>query len=92
MTVFLMAVMLRLGDAADPSLRTWGALSFGLYFVHSYVITAGKYLIGSLAGGQPPGNIAVWLLASAIAVATSGLVVKLTQRLLGRNSRLVIGV
>lgn len=92
MTVFLMALMLRLGDPADPLLRTWGTLSFGLFFVHSYVITAGKYLIGFLAGGQPPGNIAVWLLASAIAVAMSGLVVKLTQRLLGRNSRLVIGV
>lgn len=90
--LFLVAVMLRLGSRATPWLGWAGGLSFGIFFVHSYVITAFKYAIEHGVGQLPDGGVPQLLLAAAFAMLTSTLLVKALMRLLGRRSRYVIGV
>ncbi|WP_200222276.1 acyltransferase family protein [Rubrivivax gelatinosus] len=90
--LFLVAALLRLGSRATPWLGWAGTLSFGIFFVHSYVITAFKFAFEYGFGQLPGGGVPQLLLAAAAAALASALLVKAVIRLLGRRSRYVIGV
>jgi len=90
--LLLLAVMLRLESLATPWLSWAGALSFGIFFVHSYVITTLKFAFECSLGRLPAGGVPQLMLAAAVAVLASALIVKAVIRLFGRRSRYVIGV
>jgi len=92
LTLVLFELFRRGGRLFDRGFALAGTLSFGLFFLHSYVISASKILVERIAGGQPPGNLFAFACASLFAVLASMLVVRLVQMILGKASRLVIGV
>lgn len=80
------------GRRFDNVFALAGTLSFGLFFLHSYVVSAGKVVLDKLIGAPPSGNLFLFILSGLIAVLLSTLVVQVLRRLLGRNSRSLIGV
>jgi peptidoglycan/LPS O-acetylase OafA/YrhL len=92
LSLLLLGVLGRLGSVANRWLALMGSLSFGIFFLHSYLITAAKFAVHQLLGDLPDGSLAGLVLAAMLAsVASIGLVLAI-QRLLGARSRLFIGV
>src|SRR3990167_724299 len=90
--LFLLSALLTLGQRADRWLGWAGTLSFGIFFVHSYVISASSLTLKRLFGTLPDGNLFMVVVATATAVAISALIVHIVCRMLGPRSRLLIGV
>ena len=89
--VFLMLYYLnryetRIGDRLHPIADA----SFGIYFVHYYVIAAIEILTGHL-GIKIGGGVIVYLALTAGVCAVSFLIVRTVKALAGPQSRLVIG-
>lgn len=92
LTLVLFEAFRRGGQRFDSVFALAGTLSFGLFYLHSYVISAGKVVLGKLVGAPPPGNLFLFIVSGFGAVALSTLTVQILRRLLGRRSRLLIGV
>ena len=69
------------------------SISFGIYFVHYYVIALLKYLLYGIAHGPMPveGTPLLLILFFIGVVICSSLSIFIAKKLLGRNSRLVLG-
>jgi peptidoglycan/LPS O-acetylase OafA/YrhL len=65
--------------------------SFGIYFLHSYVISSYKLLYTSYVGELPPGSFLGVAVTAAIALAVSHCLVRGAQHLLGARSRMLVG-
>ncbi len=89
----LVGVLTLYGEQVPERIGWIGALSFGIYFVHSYLTLA----VGPLAKAvhfTDPGGIAFVTLSGLFSAAVLGVsvaIVVLVRRLLGRHSRTVIG-
>ncbi|MFV8824154.1 acyltransferase family protein [Thauera sp. WH-2] len=92
LTLFLFEAFRRWGDGSARWFALAGTLSFGLFFVHSYVISAGKLVVERFVGAQPAGNLLLYLASVVVAVFLSIAAVQGARRLLGRYSRNLIGV
>lgn len=92
LAVVLWETMRRLGSVADHWFGLMGSLAFGIYFVHSYIISAAKVALGVVRGAPPPGGILVFLLVMALTVGICLVLVRGLARLLGPYSRVVLGV
>ncbi len=90
--LFLLASLLMLGHRQIPLLTLTGNLSFGIYFLHPYVICAGKFGLAHLVGNLPEGGVGAVAVGAVVALAVSVAVVEFVRRVLGLRSRFVIGV
>lgn len=85
------------GGRLDRMLTRLATLSFGIYFVHGYVITALRIELGRLVGPAATGGRAfpptfAGLLLSVVAVTlVSALIVEAVRSATGRYSRMLIG-
>ncbi|NLF55746.1 MAG: acyltransferase [Thauera phenolivorans] len=91
-TLVLFALFMRLGPRGDRLFGLAGTLSFGLFFLHSYLISAGKIALERVLGGLPAGSLLGFIVVSALAVTGSIGLVSVVRRVLGRHSRVLIGV
>jgi peptidoglycan/LPS O-acetylase OafA/YrhL len=92
LALVLLEAFRRAGDRASPLLARAGTLSFGIFFVHSYIISGGKMLEMRLFGHAPDGSFIGVALATALALLISMVVVNGVRRLLGpKYSRMAIG-
>jgi hypothetical protein len=92
LTLFLFELFRRWGRGSRPWFHLAGTLSFGLFFVHSYVISAAKVGMERVFGGLPVGGLMFYLVSIPIAVLLSMLVVKISMRIFGSHSRSFVGV
>jgi peptidoglycan/LPS O-acetylase OafA/YrhL len=92
LSVLLLVLLRHAGPVADRSLALMGSMSFGIFFLHSYLITAAKFIVQRLSGGLPAGGIGGFLLAVLLACLASAGLARLIQRALGARSRFLIGV
>lgn len=80
----------RVGARADPLFAQLGTLSFGIFFLHSYVISAAKLGVDRLWGPVPGSVPAVVLAATLVTLLTMSLLLA-AKRVLGRSSRMIVG-
>jgi surface polysaccharide O-acyltransferase-like enzyme len=66
-------------------------LSFGIFFIHYYLILVIKALYNKLSGHDIPGNILYWTIDLLLVLAGSILVIRLIKRIFPRQSRYLIG-
>jgi peptidoglycan/LPS O-acetylase OafA/YrhL len=85
-------LLLSWGQGASRWFGLAGTLSFGIFFLHSYFISAGKIVLQKAFGYTPAGSVIGVALASVLAVAVTALVVDFLRQRLGQRSRLVMGV
>jgi len=69
------------------------SISFGLYFIHSYVIQMLRYLLSDKSGGLIPFNASIFVLIlfCTVVIAISGSVIAIIQKIFGKSSRYIIG-
>ncbi len=92
MSVFFLAFLIRLGDTINSKLiRVIADASFGVFFIHSYVLTASKLTFEQLFGAKVTGSLVLYpLVMIAILLLCVALVV-LLQKVLGKKSRYLVG-
>ena len=66
-------------------------LSFGMYFLHSYIISIIKLVYKNSTGDYFEGDLIKYFLFTVLILTLSGLAVNFLKKVLGRNSRYVIG-
>ncbi|PTD96765.1 acyltransferase family protein [Pseudothauera lacus] len=92
LTLYLFELFRRWGSGSRRFFELAGTLSFGLFFVHSYVISVSKLAVDRFAGGPPAGSLVGYLLSLVLAVLVSVAVVRMGKWMLGRYSRMALGV
>jgi peptidoglycan/LPS O-acetylase OafA/YrhL len=86
---FLLLGMLKRYDSlVAEKLRYIGESSFGIYFLHAYVLYAFHLAVRWRPFG---GSLATWITLSTLVVLVSLGITKLTQKIFGKSSRLLIG-
>lgn len=92
MTLCLLAILIRGRRWASTLFSTLGTLSFGIYFLHSYVISAAKQALKALSLSAPEGNAVSLVVGVAVITLLTTLLVRAVRASLGARSRFVIGV
>lgn len=92
----LIVYALFLGDRFMPrGLHFLGSLSFGLFFVHGFVLGGFKIVLPRLgigdAEGRIEGNLLVYVLFALVVLAISTGVLVVAKRIFGKRSRMVVG-
>jgi len=92
MSVFFLGLLIRLGEKIDYKIiHTIANASFGVFFIHSYVLTGSKMLILKLFGEKTAGNLLLYpLITLAVLMSCVGIIV-IMQKTLGRKSRYLVG-
>ena len=65
--------------------------SFGIFFIHYYIILLTRGLYNKVVGHAIPGNIIYWTIDLFIILAISVLTIRIVQKLLPKYSRNIIG-
>lgn len=92
LALFLLEGLRRLGTRGDRFFGFAGTLSFGLFFLHSYVITAGEFFVEWAFSDKLPGNLLYLLTAAVITTLLTTLIVITIKKITGKRSRFLIGV
>lgn len=92
MALVLVECFRRWGSRVDHWFALPGTLSFGLYLIHSYVISGARAVSQSVLGGLPSGGWVVFGLGAAMVIGTCLAITEVISRKLGPLSRLVVGV
>jgi peptidoglycan/LPS O-acetylase OafA/YrhL len=89
----LLLALHRADDVLRDRIAFLGTFSFGLFFVHGYVLAAEKMIWAQLTGttASPPGDIASYLVFTAATIALCAAMLWTVQRVLRQHSRLVVG-
>lgn len=65
--------------------------SFGIYFLHAYVIFAFRFAAKSYFGQLPAAHVSLIIIYTVLIMLVSLVLVRFAQRLLGKRSRMLIG-
>ncbi|MET0182451.1 MAG: acyltransferase [Caulobacterales bacterium] len=85
----VMALFLRAPSLRSAWLDRAAALSFGLYFVHGYIVGALRFILSQ--SPSAPHNLIALTIAYAIVVGLAFGIVEVLKAMLGRDSRKFIG-
>ncbi len=66
-------------------------VSFGIFFLHYYLVLGVRGVYQKLTHQVIPGNILGWFLYFIVVLAGTVIIIRLFQRLLGKKSRYIIG-
>lgn len=92
MSVFFLGLLIQLGEKADYKvIHTIANASFGVFFIHSYVLTGSKILMVKLLGDKVAGSLLFYpVVVIAVLMSCVGIIV-IIQKILGRKSRYLVG-
>lgn len=92
LALFLYEMFRRWGERGTKWFGLAGTLSFGVFFLHSYVISSAKMMIERFSGALPEASLPGYFLASVCAMIASIVVVQVARHILPGSSRQWIGV
>ncbi|MBC9928797.1 acyltransferase family protein [Chitinophaga qingshengii] len=79
----------------EKSIPQWvgtiATLSFGIYFVHYFFVLFLRGVSQKLYHQEIPGNLLTWTLSYLFIMIASVICLKITKKVLGRNSRYLVG-
>lgn len=92
MTLFFLGLLIRYGCSVNSKLINAVAdTSFGIFFIHSYVLTGSKLIYQKIYGYLPDGGMLFYFLSSIALLVVCTILIKTTKELLGNRSRYLIG-
>lgn len=92
LSLFFLGLFIRLGDKVDSKLvRMIANTSFGVFFIHSYILTAGKLTSQSFTGSKVTGNILLYPVVTISVLLLCVFIIVLIQKLFGNKSRYLVG-
>jgi len=92
MALFFLGLFIRLGEKLEYKLiHIIADTSFGVFFIHSYILTASKLSIENLLGSKIIGNIVLYGFVAVLILLMCVGIIYVMQRLLGKKSRYLVG-
>lgn len=92
MALFFLGGLIRLSTRIDYKfIGIIADTSFGVFFIHSYVLTGSKMLYERANGGLPTGNAIYHILVSITVLLLCSALIVLAQKTFGKKSRLLVG-
>ena len=92
MSLFFLGLFIRWGEKADYKIiHTIANASFGVFFIHSYVLTASKLLMDQLLGGKVPGSLLLYPLTIIAILMSCVAIIVILQRILGKQISYLVG-
>ena len=90
-TVFALFYKLKETSYLYKVLNAFATTSFGIFFLHSYIIVGLKMTFNKVFGALPEGNVLLVVLTAAFVATSSMVLVFFIKKIFGKNSRLIIG-
>lgn len=92
MSILLLGVLVKVNSyLTSRFVAIMADASFGVFFIHSYILTSGKMLFSSVFGDLPEGNLFLYGLVAAFTLLVCTLIIMLVQKMFGKHSRLLVG-
>lgn len=92
LSVFFLGVFFRFNQHLHSNFITTVAnTSFGVFFIHSYVLTGSKMIYQKIFGSLPQGNLLMYILTSLTALLVCVLAITIIQKIMGTRSRYLVG-
>lgn len=92
MSVLFLGLFIKYEDQLNyKPIAIVAGVSFGIFFVHSYFITAGKIIYSKLAGDLPEGSLISFTLLTIVVLLVCTLLIMLIQKIFSKNSRYLVG-
>jgi len=92
MSVFFLGLLIYLGKKSDYKIiHTIANASFGVFFIHSYVLTTSKILIEKFWGGKVVGSILLYPVVVVLVLMSCVAIIVILQKILGSKSRYLVG-
>jgi Acyltransferase family len=90
--IVILGVLISLGEKATHHyINLVADVSFGIFFVHSYVLTSGKIFILQTFSSLPEGNLWAYLLVTIITLLVCMAFIYSLKAVFGSKSRLLVG-
>jgi len=92
MSVFFLGLLIQQGEKTDYKIiHTIANASFGVFFIHSYVLTASKLVMEKLLGERVSGSLLLYPLVTLSVLMSSVAIIVILQKMLGKKSRYLVG-
>lgn len=92
MSVFFLGFLIALGTRIESTLINLIAnVSFGIFFIHSYILTGSKLTYQTFFGELPEGNLLGYCFVLLFVLIVTTLVVLLVKKLTGVHSKYFVG-
>ncbi|OZG73424.1 hypothetical protein BTA51_10385 [Hahella sp. CCB-MM4] len=92
MSLFFLGLFIRLGERIESKfIGIVADTSFGIFFIHSYILTGGKMTISYFNGTLVSGNVFIYSLVAIATLLFCVLIILTLKRMLGHYSRYIIG-
>lgn len=92
MSVFFLGLMIRVGEKINSRLiRVVADTSFGVFFIHSYVLTFAKLGTEQLFEGKITGSLLLYPVVTLSILLVCVAFIVLLQKMLGAKSRYFVG-
>lgn len=92
MSVFFLGVFISLGEKVNNQWISLTAnLSFGTFFIHSYLLTGSKMVYSSIFGQLPHGNFIGYCLVAITILIISTAIILLIKKVTGNYSKYFVG-
>jgi hypothetical protein len=92
MSVFFLGLFIQLGKKVDyPIIHVIANASFGVFFIHSYVLTAGKIFSEKMLGYKVAGSLFFYPVVVITVLMSCVLAIVVLQKMLGTKSRYLVG-
>lgn len=92
MSIFFLGLLVRYNSNLKSRLvSTIANTSFGIFFIHSYIITGSKLSYKEILGELPQGNLLVYSLAAIATLLVCTAAILLVKKISGHNSKYLVG-
>ncbi len=92
MSVFFLGLLFKYNEKLTSKYVSLVAdTSFGIFFIHSYVLTSGKMLNINIFGEPQSGNFIMFVLIAVLTLVVCSYLIVLIKRALGKYSKFVVG-
>ncbi|MGB0721085.1 MAG: acyltransferase family protein [Gammaproteobacteria bacterium] len=92
LSLFFLGLFYRFNEHLDSPFVSYVAdVSFGVFFIHSYFLTANKMAYTHLTGTLPEGNLFIYVPVALVTLFACVLMIHIIKKLTGRHSRMLVG-
>ena len=92
MSIFFLGVFIKLNaNLSSKLISTIADTSFGIFFIHSYVLTAFKLLYLQLNGELAVGNLILYFVIAISTLFICSYMISIIKRVFGKHSKLIVG-
>ena len=92
MSLFFLGLLVHVGSRLEfKVIHIIADTSFGVFFIHAYILTMGKMISINILGDKISGNILYYTLTSLIILALCVLIIVILQKIMGSKSRYLVG-